>query len=706
MRPLMKFLLAVSVVLGCAVSSWAQNIRLSGWCENGNVATVIPGTQGSGNQKFQQSYPSCTVTIYNAGTLTLSTIYSDAAGDAKANPFTAATSGQWFFYGPTGLHYDVNLSGGGIPVPFTLGDYAIPATACSYSSSTYLLCEYPAQTADIFVDNAHDNVAMGGTALFRATASATFNVAIGQNALSSTSGGSFVGSDNTAVGMNAMAAPTGAFDNTAIGFNALTALNVASGGSNTAVGSSALAALTTGENETAVGYQSLLLDTAGVANTAIGLFVLTTLTSGYNNTFVGGISGTNVVTGHDNTGIGYQSGCEILTAATYNTFLGSNAGCGDGSATLSGDIFIGAYAGRKELGSNILLVDNISRSVSQTDSRNKAILWGQMAALPANQILNVNALLDVYGATVTFASGTANGSAVVFTANSGAGFTTMQSAAAGAGTINPLMLETPGLSQYFAMNQSKPGQAIPAADTKAWMFEGLDGSLTSLVVDGYGTAPRASIIGRKARGTAAVPAAIGVSNETLFSIEAYGYGATGYSTTGRASMNFLSTQAWTDTAQGAYVTWSSTTSGAVTQVQHMTMEDGLIVGYNGGGGPTGGDEGDGTINVSGGVFKNGTAYTNPDYVLEKLFTGRIEAFADHAGADRYVALSLDQIKDFASKHYYLPQLDFFNAHGSASDIFDRADISLILHEDTFRFLFEQQDRIRNLESRLQALERK
>ena len=66
--------------------------------------------------------PSSTVTIYDLGTLNLSTIYSDDATPptAKANPFTAGTDGFFFFYAAS-AEYDVNLSDGGIPTPYTWG---------------------------------------------------------------------------------------------------------------------------------------------------------------------------------------------------------------------------------------------------------------------------------------------------------------------------------------------------------------------------------------------------------------------------------------------------------------------------------------------------------------------------------------------------------------------------------------------------------
>ncbi len=47
-------------------------------------------------------------------------LFSDNAGTTKANPFTASTTGYWFYYANDGT-YDVKMSGGGIPVPFTWG---------------------------------------------------------------------------------------------------------------------------------------------------------------------------------------------------------------------------------------------------------------------------------------------------------------------------------------------------------------------------------------------------------------------------------------------------------------------------------------------------------------------------------------------------------------------------------------------------------
>lgn len=96
--------------------------KLQGWVEKGGVTVTTSGVSSSNN--VQGSYISATVTVYNAGTLTLSTIYSDNGITPKANPFTADATGYWFFYAAN-ARYDVTFSGGGLTTPFTLSDYLL-----------------------------------------------------------------------------------------------------------------------------------------------------------------------------------------------------------------------------------------------------------------------------------------------------------------------------------------------------------------------------------------------------------------------------------------------------------------------------------------------------------------------------------------------------------------------------------------------------
>src|SRR6266704_1379469 len=93
--------LALALCFSCCQRLFCRE-RLSGWCTDGagvvtvsgTTATITPGTAN----KVQASYPSCLVTVYLTGTTTLASLYSDNSGTVKSNPFTAANTGQWFFY--------------------------------------------------------------------------------------------------------------------------------------------------------------------------------------------------------------------------------------------------------------------------------------------------------------------------------------------------------------------------------------------------------------------------------------------------------------------------------------------------------------------------------------------------------------------------------------------------------------------------------
>jgi hypothetical protein len=109
----------VTFVLCLALPAFARQ-RVSGWCEQGNGTVTVGGL--STTTKWMQSFPASTVSVFATGTTNLSTIYADNSGTAKANPFTCASDGFYFFYVDAG-RYDVKFSGTGITTPFTKADY-------------------------------------------------------------------------------------------------------------------------------------------------------------------------------------------------------------------------------------------------------------------------------------------------------------------------------------------------------------------------------------------------------------------------------------------------------------------------------------------------------------------------------------------------------------------------------------------------------
>lgn len=144
--------------------------------------------------------------------------------------------------------------------------------------------------------------------------------------------------------------------------------------SNTAVGLSALAGANTGAgNNVAVGLAALLTNTSGTDNMAIGGNCLRINTTGTNNTAIGFDALRLNVSGSGNTAIGIEAGA--------NTVGGPN-------------VFIGAFAGRYETGSNALYIDSRDRSNTAGDKAN-AIIYGIMDAAAANQTFTINATVFI-----------------------------------------------------------------------------------------------------------------------------------------------------------------------------------------------------------------------------------------------------------------------------------------------------------------------
>jgi hypothetical protein len=148
-----------------------------------------------------------------------------------------------------------------------------------------------------------------------------------------------VGSQNTAVGYNAMQNNTSGFWNTAVGTSALNSnttgtvntavgkgamLNNTIGGSNTAVGASAMNANTIGSNNTAVGVEAMSSNTSGANNTAVGQTAMLFNTTGANNTAVGKDAMRQNTTGAANTAVG-QGALYANTSGADNTAVGMSA---------------------------------------------------------------------------------------------------------------------------------------------------------------------------------------------------------------------------------------------------------------------------------------------------------------------------------------------------------------------------------------------
>lgn len=124
----------------------------------------------------------------------------------------------------------------------------------------------------------------------------------------------------------------------------------------------------------------------GWGNVGVGVQALQNITNGNDNIGFGYACAQLITTGTENVIIGGFA-AQNITTASYNIFIGEKSGF-----TNPGDlnIFIGYKSGYYETGSEKLLIDNRQRA-NEAEARTNAIIYGIMAAAPADQDLTFNA---------------------------------------------------------------------------------------------------------------------------------------------------------------------------------------------------------------------------------------------------------------------------------------------------------------------------
>jgi len=197
-------------------------------------------------------------------------------------------------------------------IPFALAWFAL-------SPHVHAICQEGCLT--------NNNTVLGDDALLNNTG--TDNTAIGFNALySNTSGYS-----NTAVGDQALFSNTNGPSNTAIGATALLNNN---GTANTAIGANALVSNTTGNDNTATGSDALLSNRTGQLNTAYGAEALRSSATGRLNTAVGANALFNNSAGNGNIALGINAGLS-LTTGSNNIEIGNQGVPGEDSTIRIGN---------------------------------------------------------------------------------------------------------------------------------------------------------------------------------------------------------------------------------------------------------------------------------------------------------------------------------------------------------------------------------
>ena len=167
-----------------------------------------------------------------------------------------------------------------------------------------------------------NNVALGDDAL-EATTSGERNVGIGKDAATANT----TGSRNVAVGHQSLLANTVGSRSVAIGHNSLSAQNPTSATDmyNTAVGHEAGAAITTGVSNTALGALTADALTTGDGNVIMGYAAGGAATTTDHSVLIGyEAGGTGTLTGHDNVFVGMRSG-KVNTSGGQNVGIGREA---------------------------------------------------------------------------------------------------------------------------------------------------------------------------------------------------------------------------------------------------------------------------------------------------------------------------------------------------------------------------------------------
>jgi hypothetical protein len=178
----------------------------------------------------------------------------------------------------------------------------------------------------------------------------------------------------------------------------------------------------------------------------------------------------------------------------------------------------------------------------------------------------------------------------------------------------------------------------------------------------------------------------------------------------RAVTSVITDSLVSKTESPASINWGF--SGATIAGHAVAIEDMVIVTPDGGwrwifasdaslwtsggfvaGSATSGYKGAGTINTAADIYKNNSAYTNPDYVLEHWLTGGIVLFEDSPGAADYPGIMpLDDLKTYIEENYQLPRVS------TARGMFERSDIVLEKIEELTIYVLGLHERVKALEA--------
>ena len=347
-------------------------------------------------------------------------LYTSGAGHADV----ASAGTQVADFSTAGLNLGTSAStpgalkiGGANGISYPTNDTNCPG--CSIAIGPSALSNMPAMPVGTAF---YGNIAIGTQALSSAsmTTAATYNTAVGYNALQSVTSGN----SNTAAGQDALEKITSGGASTGIGRNALI---FNTGSNNAAVGYAAgqgINGSSTATDMALFGYEAGFGITTGSGNALVGMFAGTSITTGKNNAALGFEAGQYISTGSSNVALGYSAMVGIGTTAevtgSFNTVVGQNAGSSMQGAVASDTLFGSSAGSAITTGlSNVVIGPNVASTTLNTGSNN--ILIGTSSSVDTPTAGTAN-FLDI--GNVIFATGM-TGTLTSPAGNVGIGTTTM-----------------------------------------------------------------------------------------------------------------------------------------------------------------------------------------------------------------------------------------------------------------------------------------
>lgn len=118
-------------------------------------------------------------------------------------------------------------------------------------------------------------------------------------------------------------------------------------------------------------------------------------------------------------------------------------------------------------------------------------------------------------------------------------------------------------------NNTSLSSAGVVANTSLWT-NGANSTINNHFFDSFNNFN--TFTARRSNGTSASPSSL-LANDLIFNIAARGYGSSSYSSSGRATIQFITDENWTDVNQGTRIGFFTTTSGTTTINERMRIDN-------------------------------------------------------------------------------------------------------------------------------------